>query len=375
MKISQNFDAGNIICHSCENPADIRLGIRNDNQSDFFQWFHFRLTGARGQDCCIRIDGLQDSAYPPGWVDYRAVFSYDRETWFRIATDFDGERLTLRFNPDYDSVYFAYFAPYSMERHADLIAATQCSPLVELMVPGSTLDGQDMDLLRIGDAHPDKRVCWITARQHPGETMAEWWMEGFLERLLDPDDPVSRELLKRAVFYVVPNMNPDGSKRGHLRTNACGANLNREWLESSEERSPEVFCIREQMHQSGVDFCLDVHGDENLPYNFIAGAEGVPNWNPRQAELLSGYLSALKQASPDFQTEHGYPIDEPGKADLSMCNNYVAEAFDCLSMTLEMPFKDNANAPDLEQGWSPERCRLFGAANLDAIHQLVDQLR
>eukprot|EP00964_Phaeocystis_antarctica_P086039 scaffold54421_cov25-Phaeocystis_antarctica.AAC.1 len=24
-------------------------------------------------------------------------------------------------------------------------------------------------------------------------------------------------------------MNPDGAVRGHLRTNACGANLNREW--------------------------------------------------------------------------------------------------------------------------------------------------
>ena len=247
--------------------------------------------------------------------------------------------------------------------------------LVELRVLGATLDGQDLDLLRIGDEHENKRSCWVIARQHPGETMAEWWMEGFLERLLNPDDPVSRELLTRAVFYVVPNMNPDGSRRGHLRTNAGGANLNREWLDPSEDRSPEVFAVRELMRQTGVDFCLDVHGDENLPYNFIAGAEGIPGWNQRQADLLAAFLSALKQASPDFQTEHGYPIDEPGKADLSMCNNYVAETFDCLSMTLEMPFKDNANAPDLEQGWSPERCRLFGAANLDAIFKLLDQLR
>lgn len=38
----------------------------------------------------------------------------------------------------------------------------------------------------------------------------------------------------------MPNMNPDGSIRGHLRTNAKGANLNREWKEPTEERSPEV---------------------------------------------------------------------------------------------------------------------------------------
>lgn len=35
-------------------------------------------------------------------------------------------------------------------------------------------------------------------------------------------------------------MNPDGSWRGHLRTNAAGANLNREWAKPSLETSPEV---------------------------------------------------------------------------------------------------------------------------------------
>src|SRR3546814_8617380 len=85
-------------------------------------------------------------------------------------------------------------------------------------------------------------------------------------RLLDSVDPVAREVLSRAVLYVVPNMNPDGSRRGHLRTNASGANLNREWQSPSLERSPEVLLVRDRMERSGVDFCLDVHGDEGLPY-------------------------------------------------------------------------------------------------------------
>ena len=375
MRITHNFDGGNIICQQCEDPQQIHLEIAKDHQSEFFQWFYFRLTGVGDQECRIHIGGLENSAYPPGWKDYRAVASYDRESWFRVNTEFDGKQLTLSLKPECDAVYFAYFAPYSTERHADLIAAAQCNPLVNLQSLGATLDGQDLDLLRIGDGGKDKRVCWVIARQHPGETMAEWWMEGFLERLLTPDDPVAREALKRAVFYVVPNMNPDGSKRGHLRTNACGANLNREWFEPSLARSPEVYVVREKMHQTGVDFCLDVHGDEALPYNFIAGAEGIPGWNQKLSALTAAYLGGLQQASPDFQTEIGYPLDQPGKANLSMCTNYVAQTFDCLAMTLEMPFKDNANAPDLEQGWSPERCRLLGAANLDAIYQVLDRLR
>ena len=41
------------------------------------------------------------------------------------------------------------------------------------------------------------------ARQHPGEAMAEYFMEGMLRALLDPYHGLSKELLKKAVFYVV----------------------------------------------------------------------------------------------------------------------------------------------------------------------------
>ena len=175
-----------------------------------------------------------------------------------------------------------------MERHHDLIAQAQMHEQVEHILLGQTVDGQDMDVLKIGTDGDNKKVCWMIARQHPGETMAQWWMEGMLEALLDQDDPISKSLLDNAVFYVVPNMNPDGSKRGNLRANAAGANLNREWLEPSMERSPEVYLVREKMEQTGMDFCLDVHGDEALPYNFIAGSEGIPDWNDeRQADRKS----------------------------------------------------------------------------------------
>ena len=51
----------------------------------------------------------------------------------------------------------------------------------------------------------------------------------------------------------MPNVNPDGSIRGHLRTNAVGANLNREWKEPTPERSPEVLLNSRQL--------LGQHGD------------------------------------------------------------------------------------------------------------------
>ena len=68
-------------------------------------------------------------------------------------------------------------------------------------------------------------------------------MEGALDLLTDPSDPVAKILREKSTLHIVPNMNPDGSARGHLRTNAVGVNLNREWATPSADKSPEVLCV------------------------------------------------------------------------------------------------------------------------------------
>ena len=64
----------------------------------------------------------------------------------------------------------------------------------------------------------------------------------------------------------------------------------------------------------------------------------------------------------------------PGKANLSMSTAQLAERFGAVSMTLEMPFKDNAELPDPVYGWSPERCRLLARSCLDALHAVIDRI-
>lgn len=373
MIISSQFDGGNIECVDSSDPGRVLLNIRKDNQSDFYQWFYFRAANVKGLDCSYLISNAAGAAYQKGWQDYRAVASYDREFWFRVDTRFDGENLIIEHNSTEDQVFFAYFAPYSMERHADLLAFAQTSERCQAETLGLTLDGQSMDCLRFGRADAPKKI-WLVARQHPGETMAEWWMEGMINRLVDDSDPVVNAILEKAVIYLVPNMNPDGSRRGHLRTNALGSNLNREWDRATLEQSPEVFHVLEKITKTGLDFGLDVHGDEALPYNFIAGTEGTPGWNRERQAQLDRFKMTLANLNPDFQTEHGYPPNSSGSANMSYCSNSLAERFGALVMTLEMPFKDATGTPDAIQGWSPERCARLAHSCLDALHLCWDQV-
>ncbi|MCH8491873.1 MAG: hypothetical protein LAT53_01380 [Idiomarina sp.] len=375
MFISTAFDSGNIEVVDADSAENIRLRIRKDNQSEFYQWFHFKLFAAIDVEHNMIIENAGGSAYPKGWENYQAMASYDREHWFRVPTSFDGEKLTITHTPEQETVFYAYFVPYSWDRHLDLLQWAQQSSWVEQTVLGTTLDGREMNMLIIGEPAEHKRNIWITARQHPGETMAEWFVEGLLEHLLDEDEHISRQLLDNAVFYIVPNMNPDGSVRGHLRTNAIGVNLNREWAEPSLERSPEVFHVLNEMDAIGVDMHLDVHGDENLPYNFVAGAEGVPSYDDRMAKLEDSFRNAYLAATAEFQTEFGYEKEAPGQANLTVASSAVAERFKCLAFTIEMPFKDNDNLPEPYQQWNDVRSRKFGRDTLKAILDVVGQLR
>jgi murein tripeptide amidase MpaA len=373
--INAAFDSGNVIVHSI-NGAGATLSIRKDKDSEFAQWFHFRVVATPGEEIILKITGLEKSAYPGGWPYYRACVSEDRDYWGRADSSYDkeveGGTLTIKYTPVSGLAWFAYFAPYSMERHHDLVSEVASVEGVDYRCLGASLEGQPIDYLAMGNG--DIQV-WLYARQHPGETQAEWWMEGALDMLTDPADPHARVLLEKCRIHVVPNCNPDGSRRGHLRTNFVGVNLNREWAEPSAERSPEVLCIRNAMDESGVHWAMDVHGDEAIPAAFMAGFEGIPSWTDVQGERYTRFISRLAERTPDFQTKLGYAIAGKGKANLSMSTNQLAERFGashgCVSMTLEMPYKDTIDHNDPDQGWSPERCKLLARECLATLAEMV----
>ena len=63
------------------------------------------------------------------------------------------------------------------------------------------------------------------------------------------------------------------------------------------------------------------------------------------------------------------------KQNMTVANSAVGERFKCLSYTLEMPFKDNADLPDEDFGWSVARCQRLGEDVLTAILAVSPKLR
>ena len=108
---------------------------------------------------------------------------------------------------------------------------------------------------------------------------------------------------------------------------------------------------------------------------FTAACEGNPGYTPRLAELEAAFRDALCKQTPDFQQQHGYTRDAPGQANMRLACNAVGQRFDCLAMTLEMPFKDHLDAPQPRAEWSGARSARLAQDLLAVVSALVPRLR
>ena len=372
MHIHAAFDGGNIDVLDITN-HHAKLAIKADNQASYRQWFSFCVTDPLCQAQHLSLVNAKDCSYADGWAGYQAVASHDRVNWFRVPTTFDGEQVHIHYQPKQAVTFYAYFEPYSFERYLDFIARVQADCALEVVA--TSCDGRPLHLLTIGAPSPAKRNIWFIARQHAGEIMASWFIEGLVAKLLNQSDPQVKSLLKDAVIYIVPHMNPDGAVRGHLRANARGFDLNRPWGNPSALDAPEVFYVRQKMQATGVDFFMDVHGDETIPHVFLAYDRDIPTFTARQESLNQAFSDALLSISPDFQNKVGYEKGAFAAESVNLATNHISGAFDCAALTLEMPFKDHDECPDPLKGWSKERSGLLAEAVVQALIPLLAQLR
>jgi hypothetical protein len=109
----------------------------------------------------------------------------------------------------------------------------------------------------------------------------------------------------------------------------------------------------------------------------LSGAECIPKWGKRLESLHGAFCAAYSRSNKDMQQKIGYPPSDDPEEVLNYMNvatNQVSNRFDCLGLTLEMPFKDCRSQPDPDRGWSPLRSRQLGAsvlAPLEYVHPFL----
>ncbi|KAB5542077.1 hypothetical protein PHYPO_G00087300 [Pangasianodon hypophthalmus] len=263
--------------------------FENGNRS----WFYFSVRGVLpGRLLKINVMNMnkQSKLYSQGMAPFVRTFPV-KMRWERVRDrptfEMSENQFTLSFVHRVVEgrgviTYFAFCYPFSYTECQDMLLQLDqrllshshtlgpCSPADSLYYHREllcySLDGHRVDLLTVTSCHgmleereprleklfPDhstprphrfagKRVFFISSRVHPGETPSSFVFNGFLNFILNQEDPRAQMLCRMFVFKLIPMLNPDGVVRGHYRTDSRGVNLNRQYMNPSAELHPSIY--------------------------------------------------------------------------------------------------------------------------------------
>ncbi len=164
--------------------------------------------------------------------------------------------------------------------------------------------GHSIDAYLLNDHDNCKAVAVVLARQHPGESVSSWLMEGLAGRLMELNSP-------EVLWVIVPMVNVDGVVLGNNRTGLLGYDFNRHWYIDKDTNRvnlfPELMGIiryvkrRQKEWSRKVKIFLDLHGHSSQPNVF---AFGPPHHRASEHYDNSRLLPYLIQGkNPDFSVK------------------------------------------------------------------------
>lgn len=259
MEISRNFDGASIGLYdykACE--GTLYFDLARNERGMVNHSFCFYCSDAPSH-LKVVIRNANKSIFAHGWQGY-APFAKADESWRRTekAFQYDGASASLELENLPPNFMLAWYPPYPSIRLNELLGAVAENPDFKVT--------EEAGVRFVEAGNPEGPRFFILGRQHPGETMASFFVEGFLKKLAD-NSSESRNLLAKYKFSIVPLANPSGAEQGFHRTDPEGNDYNLCWNRSD---IPEINAIKGFLGcgQPPV-VCLDVHGDEVSKGNYF----------------------------------------------------------------------------------------------------------
>ncbi|HWN96103.1 MAG TPA: M14 family zinc carboxypeptidase [Methylomirabilota bacterium] len=194
------------------------------------------------------------------------VISTDGREWKSVPLEsLPGNRVRLHVEMPGPRLYVARVEPYRLSDLGKFLAGIRTNRLVQLTAIGRTVQGRELETIRVGNPQAPFRV-FIRARAHPWEPGGNWVVEGLVHRLLKGDAEAGK-FLERYCVYIMPMANKDGVALGRTRFNFQGKDLNRNWDKPADRQlAPENFALEqwlEGMVKAGQapQLALELHND------------------------------------------------------------------------------------------------------------------
>ncbi|CAL2033425.1 unnamed protein product [Caenorhabditis brenneri] len=291
-----SFESGNLGRVDKVSCSEYDLFIRPDTLNNKYRvWFYFECKNAtENQRIIFNIVNFskQRTLFEMG-IAAPVVKSNAQNSWARIPSRHiyyyrssqHNDRWILSFAFIFESsdpVQFAYCIPYTYGQLQSWLSELDARkyPFFHRDLLAHTVQKRRVDLITI-DGSPDtfqgsKKMVFLTARVHPGETPSSHVMHGIIEFLVSKDDR-AQKLRKVYCFKIIPMLNPDGVYLGNYRCSLMGYDLNRMWRSPSDWAHPSIFAVKNLLTQydnnpqAQTVIYVDLHAHSQKPNCFLYG--------------------------------------------------------------------------------------------------------
>lgn len=233
---------------------------------------HFRVNAKPGAKLTfefLNLDNIWNGS--PGSVARELktmVISEDGRLWKPIPLkSLPTNRVQLEIQMTGPQLDIARVEPYRLSDLARFLDSIRAHPLIEIRPIGKTVEGRDLEIIRVGTANAPHRV-FLRARAHPWEPGGNWVVEGFVRRVLQ-NDADAKKFLASYCAYILPMANKDGVARGRTRFNLLGKDLNRNWDKPADPKlAPENAALEKWLESmiagnQAPNLALELHNDGN----------------------------------------------------------------------------------------------------------------
>ncbi|KAL4501729.1 hypothetical protein ABPG72_018780 [Tetrahymena utriculariae] len=334
LKFDSNFESGNLFAAFKISEKEYDLVLQNDiNSKGNTQWFFFSVRNMIKNQMVkfnlvnfLKNDSLFNYGMKPvvfsqqdnklngnSWGREGFSITYEKSNVLREGSSikyYYKLSFSYQFKYTNDTVYFAHCFPYTFSDLQKFTASLLNDPKRKCFISKKLLcysiaknkcdiftitsssyfdnENEQKDkenissfqdvlspLKRPHQLKDKKKIVFLTARQHPGETPASYMIQGAMEFLTDPNDEQAAFLREHFIFKIIPMLNPDGVIHGNYRCSLSGVDLNRQWSNPSREIHPTIYFAKNAIIKYCTErkcrFLCDFHGHSKKMNSFFYG--------------------------------------------------------------------------------------------------------
>ena len=319
MKIIDNYESSSIeVIENKDQKIIVSPKLEKDGYSNYY---NFIVSNLLDKDGILIIRNLNKMKYIPN--EYNLLYrdkdgNYKKIDKSRIKKNRDDIEIKILKNEELE------ISSYPRYTYSDL----------EIYLKDNNIEYEDINGLKkivIGDT--SKNIIFILGRQHPGETLSSFFIEGILNYLKNNE-------IEDYCFMIYPIVSVYGVKNGCHRY-TLDYDYNRMWNTSGI--ISEIDYLKSELDKYNISLFIDVHGDEVDSFDYIRTRKNLGNSFAGiqvlkdRSKMMRIARELIKQGKfPDFSKQTS--------------REYVTSKYKCDNILIELSLSNTTSDEAREKG-------------------------